>query len=169
MKKYCLDTCGLSTPLENMPEDIHTALWGKVAVLVTDGVFAVTAEIYAELERLPGPIGDCIKNNKDQLQLEIEEQGWDWNTYLEHVNRMRETYADVISEYNGNRKGTVGLTDISIIALAKTLGLPVVSSEKMIHANQDSVKRKKIPDICKLEDVEHLSFNELLRKEGITN
>jgi len=38
MKKYCLDTSGFSTPLENMPEDIHETRWAKVAELVTSGI-----------------------------------------------------------------------------------------------------------------------------------
>lgn len=82
---------------------------------------------------------------------------------------MRFAYADVISENNGNRKNTIGTNDLSIIALAKTLGLPVVSSEKKLHAEQDSKKRQKIPDICEREGVPHLTFNDLLRKEGIKN
>jgi Domain of unknown function (DUF4411) len=169
VKEYCLDMSGLSTPLENMPEDIHTVLWSHVAKVVESGKLAVTTEIYEELEHLPGPIGECIKKNKPNLQLEIEDSEWDWQTYLGHVERMRVTYADVISENNGNRKNTIGFNDLSIVALAKTLGLPVVSSEKKLHADQDSAKRQKIPDICDKEGVLHMSFNDLLRKEGIKN
>lgn len=158
---------GLSSPLENMPEDIHPVLWSRVAQVVVDGKFAVTTEIYEELVHLPGPIGECIKANKDKLQLEIEDPEWEWKTYLAHVERMREVYAEVISENNSNRKNTVGLTDLSIIALAKTLGLPVISSEKRLATAQDSKKRQKIPDICDKEGVSHMSFNDFLRHEGI--
>jgi len=168
-KAYCPDMSGLSTPLENMPEDIHKALWAKVAKIVASGKFAVTTEIYEELQHLPGPIGACVNENESNLVLEVEEESWDWPTYLGHVERMRVAYKDVISEYNGNRKNTVCLNDLSIIALAKTLGLPVISSEKKLQTAQDSKKRQKIPDICDREGVEHMSFNELLRKEGITN
>jgi Domain of unknown function (DUF4411) len=160
---------GLSTPLENMPEDIHRVLWTKVAKIVASGKFAVTTEIYEELEHLPGPIGDCVKASKASLVLEVEEDSWDWPTYLAHIERMRVAYKDVISEYNGNRKNTVCLNDLSIIALAKTLGLPVISSEKKLQTTQDSKKRQKIPDICDREGVMHMSFNEFLRNEGITN
>jgi Domain of unknown function (DUF4411) len=160
---------GLSTPLENMPEDIHAALWSRVAECIKDGKFAVTTEIYEELEHLPGPIGECVKANKDKLQLEIEDPNWEWQIYLAHVERMRTTYAEVISENNAGRKNTVGFNDLSIIALAKTLGLPVVSSEKKLATAQESKKRQKIPDICDREDVVHMSFNDLLRKEGIKN
>ena len=169
MKAYCLDTSGLSTPLEHMPEDIHTVLWKRVEEVVVDGKFAVTTEIYEELVYLPGKVGKCIADHKSQLRLEVGEDGWEWKTYLDHFERMRQTYESVISEYHGNRKNTVGLNDISIIALAKTLGLPVISSEKKLAANQSGAKRMKIPDICEAEGVAHMSFNEFLRGEGITN
>src|SRR4029079_15831728 len=102
-----------------MPEDIHGTLWTKVAKVVEAEKFAVTAEIYDELVHLPGSVGEYIKHNKAKLQLEIEESNWDWKTYLTHVERMRIKYAAVISEYNGNRKNTIGLNDLSIIALGK--------------------------------------------------
>jgi hypothetical protein len=168
VKAYCLDTSGLSTPLENMPEDIHKVLWSHIAKLIEDGKFAVTTEIYEELVHLPGSIGDCIRNNKENLQLEIREEEWDWQTYLMHVDRMRKTYEHVISENNSNRKNTICLNDLSLIALAKTLDLPVISSEKKLATAQDSKKRQKIPDICEAEGIAHMSFSEFLRKERIT-
>ena len=167
MKAYCLDTSGVSTPLEFMPEDIHSSIWASVAALVTAGKFAVTTEIYEELCHLPGPFGDCVKANEPNLQLEIEEETWDWKTYVAYYEELKIKYASVVSEYNGNRKNTVGLKDLTIVALAKTLNLPVVSSEKRLSAMQDSDKRQKIPDICDKENVIHMSFNELLRAEGI--
>jgi hypothetical protein len=167
MKQYCLDTSGLSSPLEFMPEDIHPTIWGKIEELVSQGKFAVTAEIYDELKRLPGAIGECINSHEMALQLEVEDDDWDWQTYVGHYEKMKAKYQSVISEYNGNRKNTVGLNDITIVALAKTLGLPVISSEKKTSVDQDSAKRQKIPDICEKEGIKHLSFNELLRAEGI--
>jgi hypothetical protein len=167
MKAYCLDTSGVSTPLEFMPEDIHPSIWSGVADLVKAGKFAVTAEIYDELCHLPGQLGECMKANEEHLQLEIEEESWDWEDYVAHYERMKTAYAAVISEYNSNRKNTVGLKDLTIIALAKTLELPVVSSEKKLSAMQESDKRQKIPDICDKEGVVHMTFNDLLRAEGI--
>jgi hypothetical protein len=144
-------------------------MWAKVAGVVASGAFAVTVEIYEELKHLPGPVGDCIKENDDGLQMEIEEEDWDWQTYLGHYEDMKVRHAAVISEYNDNRKSTIGLNDLTIIALAKTLGLPVISSEKKTNVGQESDKRQKIPDICDKEGVTHLSFNDLLRAEGIKN
>jgi hypothetical protein len=56
-----------------MPEDIHTSIWAGVAGLVDDEKFAVTTEIYEELSHLVGPIGECIRKNKDILQYELED------------------------------------------------------------------------------------------------
>lgn len=89
MRKYYLDTSGLSTPLEFMPEDIHSSIWTKISGLITEGTFAVTTEIYEELGLLPGPIGDCIKANESCLQLELEDNSWPWQEYLEHYEQMK--------------------------------------------------------------------------------
>lgn len=150
-----------------MPEDIHSILWSRVAKLIVMGKFAVTKEIYDEMCHIPGEIGECIKANCATLQLEVGDDGWPWIDYLGHVNKLTVAYSAVISEYNGNRKATVGLNDISIIALAKALGLPVVSMEAV--GFQPSQTRMRIPQVCKLEGVPHLDFNQLLRAEGIKN
>jgi hypothetical protein len=104
MKAYCLDMSGVSTPLEFMPEDIHPSIWSGVADLVTAGKFAVTAEIYEELCHLPGPFGECIKANEESLQLEIEEESWDWKTYVAHYEEMKTKYASVISDITATEK-----------------------------------------------------------------
>ena len=70
-----------------------------------------------------------------------------------------------ISEYNGGYKKTVCLNDISIIALAKSLALPVVSMEALIR--QPGAKWRRIPNVCLAENVEHLWFNDFLRRENV--
>src|SRR5262245_39062558 len=122
MKKYCFDTSGISNPLESMPEDIHDSLWnGFKTKCLESGIIAVTREIYDEMLHIGGTVGACIKANKSELVMEVGES-WDWNKYIDVVNKMEEDHRKFISEYCGGSKKTVGLTDISIIALAKTLG-----------------------------------------------
>jgi hypothetical protein len=53
---------------------------------------------------------------------------------------MQDDYRRYISEFNNNRKDTVGLNDISIIALGRTLNLPVVSMETLVK-DEKSTKR----------------------------
>ncbi len=167
MKRYCVDMSGLSNPASEdvAPQDIHHSLWGKVSSLIISGDFAVTVEIFEEMLHIPPPISDCIRDNKASIVMEVDEDGWDAPTYIRHSNRMQTQHQKFIREFNGGGKGTVGINDITIIALAKALRLPVVSMEKR-KAHQ-SEGRRSIPDICDLESVTHMTFNELLRAEGI--
>ena len=56
---------------------------------------------------------------------------------------------------------------MSIIALAKTLELPVLSMETRVRDSNS--KKRKIPNICDEEGVPHIIFNDFLRNEGIIN
>jgi hypothetical protein len=162
MKKYAFDTSGISNPLESMPEDIHESLWKNFKTkTLPSGIIAVTQEIFTEMESIPGPVGESIKSNKSNILMEVGED-WDWGAYIGHCNRMEEDHRDYISEFTGGSKKTVCLNDISIIALAKTLGIPVVSMEKPV--SNDSLKLH-IPDVCRLENVDHMTFSEFCRKE----
>ena len=164
MKSYCIDTSGLSSPLEFMPEDIHPTLWGTIEEFVCSGRLATTKEIYDELTHIRGSIGDCLNDNEEALLMEVGVGEWDWNAYVAHGVRMQEVHRPFISEYNGGRKGTVGLNDISIIALARSLGLPVISMES---TQPPGSATRRIPHICQAEGVEHLTFNDFLRRERI--
>jgi hypothetical protein len=164
MKKYCFDTSGISTPLETMPEDIHESMWARFKTqLLKTGLIAVTQEIYQEMEHITGSVGQCIKDNKASLVMEVGED-WDWGTYITHANKMEDNRREFISEYIGGSKKTVGLNDLSIIALAKTLSIPVVSMEVRVTAGS---KKLHIPDVCDRESVEHLTFSDFLRKEKL--
>lgn len=168
MKKYCFDTSGLTNPLQHMPQDLHEGMWKQIRDFIESGQIAVTAEVYEELSRIPGAIGDCIRNNKKRLLLEVDDDAWDWKAYIVHSSSLITTYQSFISEYNNNIKGTVGMNDISIIALAKTLNIAVVSMEVpvLVPGNQSKAKRR-IPDICVAERIVHLTFNDFLRRERI--
>jgi hypothetical protein len=75
---------------------------------------------------------------------------------------MRVRYKSVISEYNNNRRGTVGLNDVAIVALAKTLKLPLINMEA--KSFQTSATKIRIPGLCILEGVEPLEFNDFLTR-----
>ena len=165
MKKYCLDTSGISNPLEFMPEDIFGSLWAEVRARIVAGILAVTGEIFAEMELIQGAMGECIRENEVNLLLEVNDSSWPFEDYIEQVARMQIDHAKFIRENLGNKKGTVGLNDLSIIALGKSLSLPVVSMEKPKAHMSD--KLRQIPDICDAEKIPHMTFNDFLRAEGI--
>ncbi len=166
MKKYCFDTSGITNPLHTVPEDIHPTLWNRIARLIESGNIAVTAEIYGELKgTVHSPIGEVIDTHQSGLVLEVAQGDWDDTVYIRETSRIIQQYKPFISEYMPRQPtDTVGLNDISIIALAKAIRLPLVSMEV---STGNSPKYKRIPDICLLEQVDHLDFNAFLRKEGI--
>jgi len=141
-------------------------LWDRVRKTVEDGKIGFNTEIMEELGSITGQLGECLQACAKSCCFEIGNDDWPWEEYIEHVEALKVTYEGVISEYNGNRKGTVGLNDISIIALAKTLNLPVISMEKA-NVYQQSETKMRIPDVCAAEDVPHIDFNTFLRMEGI--
>ena len=163
MKKYCFDTSGISNPLETMPEDIHEWMWEWFCDFIRSGAIAVTTEIYDEMCHIEGTVGDTIRDNKPALVLEIEFGEWDWEVYTQNIDLICTSQHDFISEYSGGSPKTVCLNDISIVALAKTLGLPVVSMESFVR--DAGAKKRRIPNVCEIEGVQHLTFNQCLRTE----
>lgn len=167
MKKYCIDTSGLSNPLESMPQDIHSSMWVRVFDILGNGSVAVTREIFDEMVHIDGGVGDFIKDNAKNLVLEVGEAGWDSVSYISCSTKMIADHHDFISEYIGGSRKTVCLADISIVALAKSLNVPVVSMEKRVGLLAKG--KRKIPDICDIEGVRHMDFSDLLRAENFKN
>lgn len=163
MPKYCVDTSGLSHPYEEIPEDIHETLWKRVRDTIAAGHVAVTQEIFDEIVHIQGGLGDYLKQRKALILYEIQKGNWNWQEYVKHATRMQVDHKEYIREFCGGSPKTVCLNDISIVALAKTLRLPVLSMEKRVEKN---AKKRHIPDICDAEGVPHLSFNDFCRKEG---
>lgn len=164
MADWCFDTSGLSNPYGAMPEDIHQTLWRRIREFLASGHVAVTKEIFDEMLLIDGGLGDYIGGIKDTVLREVNNDGWDWRQYIGHTKRTQGAYRQFISEFNLGVRSTIGLNDLSIICLAKTLGWPVVSMEK---TTRDSPNKRRIPDICELEGVRHCTFSDFLRGEGI--
>ena len=165
--RYCLDTSGISNPLVSMPEDCFGGLWDKVKGLVASGAFCCNAEIAEQYEHIEGSVGECLIEHMPNMLFEVGVGEWDWSGYLQHVNRMTVEYHAYISDYHHNRRNTIDLKDLSIVALAKTLGLPVVSMEGF-DGGQTSATKMRIPRLCICEAVQHFTFIELLRKEELS-
>lgn len=161
--KYCFDTSGFTNPLQTMPEDIYVSMWMRIQEFILSEQIAVTTEIYDEMKLIDGVFGNCIKNNKELMMLEVGIGDWNWNSYIANSSAIIQNHHKYISEYTGGSPKTICLNDISIIALAKTLKCPVVSMEAFINSDT----KRRIPNVCKIENVDHLSFNDFLRRESI--
>ena len=165
MKRYCLDTSGFANPIQSMPDDIHVSLWVQICDRVRAGYFATTTEVFEELTHMPGMVGRCLGENEAAIKLEVGAGSWDYTTYIKHLDTLFPKYQAFISGFGGPQL-SLSMADFSIVILAKTLGLPVVSME-IPCAIQPNTKKRKIPDVCAAEQVPHMTFSDLLRAEGI--
>ena len=166
MKVYCLDTSGFSTPHVQMPEDVtlYRPIWECVIAAIESGRIGVTAEIYSEMCHIAGNVGECIRASKDKLLMEVDDPSWDGASYIARFDRMRKVHEEWIADYTMKSPAkTICLRDLTAVALARCLKLPLVSSESSAG---DSPKHKRIPDICALENVVPYSFNDFLKIEG---
>jgi len=167
MFRYCLDTSWISNPILDMPPDVHVTLWSRIIELLKGGTFCWNTEIWEELNgSISGEVGESLAKCNEGMCFEVGVGDWDWPKYLEYVDLMRTEYGQYISEYNGDRKGTVNLKDCSIVCLAKTLQLPVASMEKPWR--QRSEMKMRIPELCDREGIEHYDLTRLMRAEGLT-
>lgn len=149
-----------------MPEDVvlFRPIWDCVIATIESGKIGVTAEIYKEMCHITGDVGECIRASKDKLVMEVDDQSWEAPLYIAHFSRMQKTHHEWISDYTMKSPAkTICLQDLTSVALAKTLKLPLISSESSAG---DSPKHKRIPDICGLENVVPYSFNDFLKIEG---
>ena len=161
--KYCLDTSGFSSPLMDQPEIVYVKLWTTVRELVSQGIFCWNTEISEEMTGIYGQTGDEIRNSNRNCCFEVGQDKWNWQEYLIVVEDWRVKYHNYISEYNGSRKNTIGLNDLSIVAMAKVVALPLISMEKRnLHGNSSTTKMR-IPDLCDREGIKHLSFLSLIK------
>lgn len=165
MPKFCIDTSGLSHPHENIPEDIHASLWDAVRAMLANGDGAVTKEIFDEICLIDGGLGEYVTGQKSKVLFEVGAGQWDWETYIAHNVRMQDDHKQWISEYTTKSPKTICLNDITIIALGKTLGLPVLSMEALVPEDVGS-KKRRIPNICKAEGVAHVTFNDFCRTQN---
>lgn len=166
MFEYCLDTSGLSNPYIEVPPTIYKTLWQIVYDLIDVRTFCWTKEIDSQLSLIQGDLGAKLREQSRHCCFEIGTDNWPWREYINTINEWRYVYQENISEYNGNRKNTIDLTDLSIVALAKVLEKSVLSMEKPSPIFSSS-RRRRIPDLCVFEDVEHVDFNTFLLQRRI--
>ena len=87
MPKYCFDTSGISNPHSFNPMDIHRTMWAQITQFFADGNVAITEEIFGEMTKIDGGLGQFINTNKANLLHEINQGNWNWRAYLVHATR----------------------------------------------------------------------------------
>ncbi len=145
--KYCIDTSSLINFVEYYPEDIFPGMLENMNNLIDKGLLVASSEVLDELKKKDDKIFKWLKSKPDSI-IEIDQ-----NIQNEVVYIMQK-YPLLVNIDTGNSKA-----DPFIIATAKTLKLIVITEEKPRSP-------KKIPYICKQEDIKCITLVELMREQG---
>ncbi len=144
--QYCIDTCAiLDIHGRKFPRDIYPDLWPAFEQAVSQGVIVSIREVYHELGSRDDEMTAWAHThsaaflNPDDAQL-LE---------LQRIANAHPECLDLL-------KRKVAHADPWVIAAASAWGLTVVTSE-----GTDSPK--KIPAICKLEDIPCVDLYDLFR------
>ncbi len=151
---YCLDTSAfIAAWVENYPKDVTPKLWSDyLPALVKAGRLITPKDVLLELEKKAGKDDGLCEWVKDHSAGVIELDA----TLLIEGKRITNAYRRLL-EHKPGRSGA----DPFVIALASVRNATVVTKEGF----SGSMKKPKIQDVCRAEEIPCIGFLELIRKE----
>lgn len=156
---YCFDASTFLNLLkvtddEPYAMDVMEGAYEYIQAKMRSGKIISSIAVYNELrkhEKKVPNLKEWLKENK--------------HCFIDEDLAFSEAMRPIVKEYEiyTTDKGDYG--DISIISLAKSRNLTVVTAEK--HKDQHRKIHPKIPNVCEEFDVESLTMIGFLRKEGV--
>lgn len=149
--KYCIDTSALMDAwVRWYPISLFPSLWQKMDALAGEGGLVSCEEVLRELERKEDQLLEWAKERKYMfLPLTDEVQ--------EAARRVLEEFENLIDSRSGK-----SYADPFVIATAMITETIVVTGEK----GTGSLKRPKIPDVCRHFNVPYMTVPEMIAHEG---
>jgi hypothetical protein len=149
---YCIDTSALIDAWRVIyPPDLFPTLWDNdLTDLISEGLLVAPQEVLDELKQRDDELFEWAKDqNHKEMFKDLDE---------EQVNLVRQ----IESKFPGliDIKKSTADADPFIIALAKSRGLTVITSEK------SRPRKPNIPDVCKAYDVKCVTLQEFFREQG---
>ena len=95
-----------------LSDEVFASVWDQVIERFCGGVIGVTKEIYDEMLHIPGRLGECVKQNKGNLLMELNDKSWNWQLYVDHGTRMLVDHKNFISEYTKMKSDDTGVSKI---------------------------------------------------------
>lgn len=151
---YVFDTSALSALFKNFYPDIFTSLWELFDELVDDGNLISTREAGREImDSSIDSLLDWHKDNKDIFHTPTAAEG----LFVAEIYKVPHFQQNIEKRklLNGGKNA-----DPFIIAKASVIQGTVVTTEKF------KPNATKIPNICKKFDVNCMSLEEFMAKEG---
>ncbi len=158
LEKYCLDTNCFIEPWNSFYSyKSHKSYWEDfVLPEITAGRLIVLDEVYQELSRKGDDLFKWLKGHK------IKDSGVVIETDVDlalQVQDLLEKYPRLVDSRRGR-----SAADPFLVEYAKGNAVPLITLE-MPSGNLD---KPKIPDVCKAESAECISFYEYIDRVGIS-
>lgn len=159
--KYCIDTnifldfWNTDDPNLRLPIDLHRSKWQFLVDSVERGEILAPTEIRDEL----------VRNNSNEL-LEWVQSHSDMFIDCLGIDGFEDSLSIVVNAYPAYTAERGDLGDSILIAMAKSLGLIVLSAEYRVTPH--SPNKPKIPNVCDDPriDVNCVNFSQFLRNEN---
>lgn len=147
---YVIDTCALIDLWYRYPPVTFASLWTKIDGLVQEGRLRCPGQVLAEIRRRDDEICEWLEKRKDRVVLREDV------VVFNHAQRL-------VSKHKGlvDYSRTGPQADPFVIALAKSLGWTVVTSERT-----KGIGAVNIPSVCGAEGVAWLDLLRLFAREG---
>ena len=158
LEKYCLDTNCFIEPWNSFYSyKSHKSYWEDfVLPEIMAGRLIVLDEVYRELSQKEDDLFKWLKGHK------IKDSGVLIKTdkdLLLQVQDLLEKYPRLVDSRRGRSDA-----DPFLIEYAKGNTIPLVTLEKP----SGNIDKPRIPDVCKAESVEYISFYEYIDRVGIS-
>lgn len=148
---FSLDTSGIiDIWTRHYPPDVFPTIWVKMDAAAKNGEIWIIDEVAKELKRKEDGAHKWVKE-REAIIVSIDSE------VQEHVLEIMRRYGRLVDPRKNKSGG-----DPWVIALARARGLTVVTSEK----HTGSLRRPKIPDVCKDLGIPCVEVIDFFRKQG---
>jgi len=148
---YCIDTNAIITPWRTMfPPDIFSSPWKKIEELIDQNEIIATREVLNELESIDDDIFNWIKNFKDTMFVDLNEDEQHF------VTQIHTDHPNLVDPNKTNPDA-----DPFIISISKFRNLTVITME-------NPRSPFNIPQVCNFYNVNCVDILDFFRELGIT-
>lgn len=159
LPRYCIDTNVIVSFLRGTDDefygsDVFAPQWSFIEGLIARGAIVSPREVERELMGWRNSIEGVARwvRSCKRMFLDIDASAQLWAA------------KEIVNAYPAYASNLNYVGDLSVMALAKYLGIAVLTLEKRV--DQHSEKRPKIPNVCEQFEIDCLSVSGFLRKEG---
>jgi predicted nucleic acid-binding protein len=147
---YVIDTCAIIDLRHQYASSTFVSLWTRIERLAQEGRLLCPGQVLAELRRKDDDASEWLEKRKTMIV--VKEDVAVWNL----AQRISTANPGFIDHDRTNPQA-----DPYVVALAKSLGWAVVTSER-----SKGFGAVNIPSVCRKESVPSLTLIEFFEKEG---